>query len=106
MDEAAEFLCGLLLLLQERGAGEGDVAGIGEHPSHLGGKAPVVRPVAFIDHHEDVRALIPGLILVHDRRELVDDRGDDAGFALGDELGQVFPRPCPFRGLAAGLEGS
>jgi len=105
VDEATELRRGVLLLARERRAGEADVAGVLEHPAHHAVQMTVLRAVALIDQHKDVRIVVLDVLLGH-RLELVHGRGDNVGALRVDELDQMPTRVGLLDRLAARLEGA
>ena len=105
MDEAAELCRGGFLGLEQRRAGEADVAGVREHLAHLGVGAAVLAAVAFVHQHKDVY-ILHRLAQLGDGLELVDHGRDDVGLALAQQLRQVIARLGLFDLFAARLEGA
>src|ERR1039458_9295100 len=94
----------VLLRLHQGCAREPDKAGIGQHLFHLRPRLAIHTPVALVHQHEDVRRFALELARLDRCLELINDRRDDALLALGDELGQVFPRLRSYRLFPAGEE--
>ena len=86
----AEHLPRDLVVLHQRGAGEGDIDGVGQRGALVEREAPVLRPVGFVDDHDDVvpvRVRLAGRdILV----ELLHER-EDVGLVLAE---QTFQAPA------------
>ena len=111
VDEPAEGGERVFLLLQQRRAGEAQVAGLGEQPAHLGGELAVpaisarLRAMAFIHQHEDVPVAVGSFVAACRAVELVDDGGDQRCL-VAYQFDQMRAAGCPHRFHIAGLEGA
>ena len=89
MNQLAELLQGVLFVLQKRRAGKADVAGVREYRSHLGRERTVVRTVAFINKDKNIPGIVLDTLIIY-RIELVDNRCNDVGLALVNQVAKVF----------------
>ncbi len=105
LDQPAELPVAVLFLLHQGRPREADVAGVREHLPHADRQGAVIRAVALVDKHEDVRGFVLELPDVQCLVELLDQRGDDGGPLLRHQLQEAPPRCCPAGVQAAGGEG-
>ena len=84
VDDGAKLSHRIAVFLSDGRAGKSDIGGIRKHPPHLRAEAAILAAVPLVNQHEHITRLIAQLVA---RRcfELVDDGGDDAGFALGNQ---------------------
>ena len=101
VDDAPELGGGVLLGLENRRAGEAQIAGVREDLAHSGMQPAVLPAMALVDQQEDVLRRVGEVADVQGRVELVDEGGDDGPFLGCHEIEQI-----PTRGGALGLEAA
>ncbi len=88
VQDRAEFVGGLLVL-QQRGAGEGQVGRIGQRLAHAFVGFAAMAAVALVHQHDQVGRGVAALGQLGGGGELLHQREGDALVALADALGQV-----------------
>ena len=91
VDDLAKFVGGLVVLQQWR-AGEGDVGGVWQSLLHPLMVFAALAPVAFVDQHNQVGAIIPAFGQSGGAGEFVDDRENDPFTAFADPPRKIAAR--------------
>ena len=110
MDKPAKGGEGILLLLQQRRAGEPEIAGVRQDTPHLHGQLAVsailagLATVALVHQHENIRVRVSCRVATRGRVEFVDNGGDQRRL-VADQLEQMRAAGRPDRLHLARPEG-